>query len=220
LAYFNDVAAVHTLLAPHRTLSRGRRNEVTLSLGDELRVADRPEWRNWLQEHHDRHLGVWLVFYKLRTGKTSISYDDAVEEALCWGWVDSQIRRIDSEKFARRFTPRRPGSKWSPSNVERAKEMIVEGRMMEAGLVQVRDAQMRGTWAAPQSRPRNLQVPSFLSSAIASDPKAEANFRQMAGSHRDQFVAWVAAARTEATRRRRVLETLDKLRKNEKLGLK
>jgi uncharacterized protein YdeI (YjbR/CyaY-like superfamily) len=191
-----------------------------LSGDEELHVADRVTWRSWLQERHDRSPGVWLIFYRRQTGKTSIPYDDAVEEALCYGWVDSQIRRIDSEKFARRFTPRRPGSKWSPSNVERARKMIGDGRMTEAGLLRVRDAEKRGTWSAPESRSRNLQIPSFLSDALATNPRAAMNFQRMAGSYRDQFVAWVASAKTEATRRKRVLETLERLERNEKLGLK
>jgi len=182
-----------------------------LSGGKELYVADRLAWRSWLRRHHDRHPGVWLIFYKRRTGKISIPYDDAVEEALCWGWVDSRIMRIDSEMFARRFTPRRPGSKWSPYNVERARRMIDEGRMMEAGLVQVREAEKRGIWSPPQSRSHNLQMPSFLSDAISSDSRAQANFKRMARSYRDQFVAWVANAKTEATRKKRVTETLEKL---------
>jgi uncharacterized protein YdeI (YjbR/CyaY-like superfamily) len=191
-----------------------------LSDGEELYVVERVAWRSWLQEHHDKNPGVWLVFYGRQTGRTSILYNDAVEEALCYGWVDSQIRRIDPKKFARRFTPRRPGSKWSPSNVERARKMIGEGRMMEAGLLQVRDAKRRGTWSSPESRPRNLQVPSFLSDALATNPRAAMNFQRMARSYRDQFVAWVANAKTESTRRKRVLETLEKLERNEKLGLK
>jgi uncharacterized protein YdeI (YjbR/CyaY-like superfamily) len=191
-----------------------------LSGGEELYVADRREWRRWLQGHHVSSPGVWLVFYKRETDRPSIPYDDAVEEALCYGWVDSQIRRIDSERFARRFTPRRPGSKWSKSNVERARRLIGKGRMVEAGLLQVREARRRGTWSAPESKPIGLQMPAFLVDALEANPTAALNFQKLAPSYKEQFIAWVANAKTESTRRKRVLETLEKLERNEKLGLK
>jgi uncharacterized protein YdeI (YjbR/CyaY-like superfamily) len=191
-----------------------------LSGGEELYVADRWAWRLWLQGHHVSSLGVLLAFYKKETGRPSIPYDDAIEGALCYGWVDSQIRRIDSDRFARRFTPRRPGSNWSKSNVERARRLIGEGWMVEAGLLQVREAKRRGTCSAPESKPRGLQVPTFLVDALEANPTAALNFQRMAPSYKEQFTAWVANAKTESTRRKRVLETLDKLERNEKLGLK
>ena len=102
-----------------------------------LHVTERGEWREWLASHHGSETKIWLVFHKTHTGVTSISYGAAVEEALCFGWIDSIIRRIDEDRYVRKFTPRRIDSVWSESNKRRAERMIAEGRMTGAGLAQV-----------------------------------------------------------------------------------
>lgn len=97
-------------------------------------ARDRKEWREWLSKNHDKEKEIWLIYYKKASGKKSISYNDAVEEALCFGWIDSIEKSLDSERFAGRFTPRKPNSNWSKSNRERVKRLIREGKMTEAGL--------------------------------------------------------------------------------------
>lgn len=104
---------------------------------EELYVSNRNDWRAWLKENHDAKKEVWLIYYKKHTGKPSISYDDSVEEALCFGWVDSMIRKLDAEKFARKFTPRRDKSTWSEANRKRVEKMIREGKMTEVGLIRI-----------------------------------------------------------------------------------
>ncbi|MFP3944469.1 MAG: YdeI/OmpD-associated family protein [Alphaproteobacteria bacterium] len=104
------------------------------------------DWRDWLEENYGRCDEIWLVFYKKHTGKAAISYEEAVEEALCFGWIDSVKRRLDDERYAFRFTPRKPSSKWSPSNIRRVEKLIAEGRMTPAGLEPVERAKAEGAW--------------------------------------------------------------------------
>ena len=104
-----------------------------MKISKTLYVTDRADWRAWLERHHKSESEVWLIYYKKQTGLPRIPYDDAVEEALCFGWIDSIVKRIDDEKFAQRFTPRKAKSNWSELNRERVKKLIKEGRMTEAG---------------------------------------------------------------------------------------
>lgn len=109
-----------------------------MKLGKTLYVTNRKHWREWLEENHDKKTEIWLVFYKKASGKPSIAYNDAVEEALCFGWIDSMEKGIDQERYALRFTPRNPKSKWSKSNIERVQKLIKEGKMTKAGLSKLR----------------------------------------------------------------------------------
>jgi uncharacterized protein YdeI (YjbR/CyaY-like superfamily) len=104
-----------------------------MEVGETVRVRSRAEWRTWLSRHHADRKEIWLVYYKKGSGKTGISYDDSVEEALCYGWVDGQTKGLDETSYAARFTPRRPGSNWSPSNRERVARLLKAGKMTEAG---------------------------------------------------------------------------------------
>jgi uncharacterized protein YdeI (YjbR/CyaY-like superfamily) len=110
-----------------------------MKTGETLTVTTREEWRRWLAEHHQSKGEIWLVFYYKRTGKPTIPYNDAVEEAICYGWIDSQQNRMDEERFVRRFSPRRKRSHWSKSNKERALRMLRAGRMAEAGMALLPD---------------------------------------------------------------------------------
>jgi uncharacterized protein YdeI (YjbR/CyaY-like superfamily) len=114
-----------------------------MDIGETLYVVSRDAWRGWLTDHHARKQEVWLIFCKKASGKPSISYDEAVEEAICYGWIDGQIKSMDRERFARRFTPRREESEWSNSNRERALKMLREGRMTKAGKVLLPDEILR-----------------------------------------------------------------------------
>ncbi|MDD1718440.1 MAG: hypothetical protein LUQ25_00140 [Methanoregulaceae archaeon] len=105
-----------------------------------LLVKDRNDWRDWLREHHDKENEIWLVFYKKSTGKQTLTLAEAMEEAICSGWIDSIEKKIDDEKFALRFTPRRPGSGWSARNIEMAKRLLAEGRMTKAGFERLPDS--------------------------------------------------------------------------------
>ena len=116
-----------------------------------LRVETRDAWRDWLAEYHESEAEVWLVFLKSHTGQPNVPYDEAVEEALCFGWIDSLIKRLDDARYARRFTPRRSGSVWSETNKKRAEKMITEGLMTDAGMVFVGEAKVSGEWERAQA---------------------------------------------------------------------
>ncbi len=105
-----------------------------MDVGETLNATTRDEWRSWLAEHHRGDVDIWLIFYKKSSGKPTIPYNDAVEEAICYGWIDGQMKSIDEERFARRFSPRRNRSNWSKYNKARAGKMLREGKMTQAGL--------------------------------------------------------------------------------------
>jgi uncharacterized protein YdeI (YjbR/CyaY-like superfamily) len=186
----------------------------------ELHVTNIAEWRAWLKRNHDVEKEVWLVFYKKHTGKPNISYDDAVGEALCFGWIDSIIKRIDEDRFARKFTPRKINSKWSKLNKDRAERMIREGRMTKPGLVQINEAKKSGKWFAKVLPTKEIEVPQFMRQALAANQKALRNFGNLAKSYKRQYIGWVMSAKKEDTKRKRLAEVVEHLENNKKLGMK
>jgi uncharacterized protein YdeI (YjbR/CyaY-like superfamily) len=194
--------------------------EDLMKISDELYVTSRSEWHDWLRKNHDTKKEVWLIFYKKHTGKPSIPYDDAVEEALCFGWIDSIIKRIDDERFARKFTLRKSGSRWSELNKKRARKMIEEGKMREAGLLRIEEAKESGEWFKAAPVRKELVIPSFVKEALAKNKKALNNFNNLAKSYKRQYVGWITSAKREETRRRRLAEAIKALEKNERLGMK
>ena len=186
----------------------------------QVHVSTRGQWRNWLVEHHNREAnGIWLVFYKKVTGRPSLEYDESVEEALCFGWIDSIIKRINDEKYCRKFTPRKDGSQWSNTNKKRVAKMIKEGRMTEAGWVKVEAAKSSGSWEL-DPRPIITGVPRDLSGALARNRKAKDCFEQLAPTYQKQFIGWIVTAKRPETRAKRLKESLALLTKGKKLGLK
>ncbi len=161
-----------------------------------------------------------MTFYKKHTGKPNISYDDAVEEALCFGWIDSIIRRIDDEKFERKFTPRTGKSRWSKLNRQRACRMIKERKMTAAGLAMILEAKKNGEWFKNATIKKEFTIPEFLLKALATNKKALDNFSKLARSYKRQYVGWVMSAKKEETRQRRLEEIIRLLEANEKLGMK
>jgi uncharacterized protein YdeI (YjbR/CyaY-like superfamily) len=162
--------------------------------------ADRAAWRRWLEKHHGTNRGVRVVFYKKFTGRKGLSYEDAVEEAISFGWIDSVIRRIDDETYGQRFTPRGAKSTWSATNIRRAEKMIREGRMTEAGL-----ARFRGV--VPHERPSakpGLALTPDLAAVLSADTRAEEEFLRLPPSHRKEYIAWVMEAKKDETRLRRL----------------
>jgi len=134
-----------------------------------LDVRTPEQWRKWLAAHHDSQAEVWLVFHKLHTGRASIAYEDAVDEALCFGWVDSLIKRLDDARYARKFTPRKPDSRWSTSNRERYARLKANGRLTAAGLSR---APTDRSYAAPG--PMRSKVPQYIQEAFLKRPTATA----------------------------------------------
>jgi uncharacterized protein YdeI (YjbR/CyaY-like superfamily) len=182
--------------------------------------ADRGAWRSWLAENHQTAKELWLIFYKKHTGKPGLTYVEALEEALCFGWIDGILKRIDNEKHTIRFTPRRKNSIWSEHNKKRVRTLIKDGRMTDAGLAKIRQAKANGQWDKAARREDATSVPPELTEALARNEKARLNFESLAPSYRRQFIYWVAVAKRDDTRRKRIEETIDLLSRNKKLGMK
>ncbi len=187
----------------------------------QVQLTTRSQWRRWLAENHKREKdGIWLVFQKKPTGRFSLQYEESVEEALCFGWIDSVIKRIDEDKYCRKFTPRNDNSVWSPTNRRRVAKIISEGKMTEFGLAKVEAAKRLGNWMA-DSRPFvPEQLPREISAALAQNRVAKDFFEKLAPSYRRHFIGWIITAKRPETRARRLTESLALLEKGQKLGLK
>lgn len=185
---------------------------------NEFHAKDAKAWRGWLKKNHETATEVWLVFYKKHTGHPCPTYNEAVEEALCWGWVDGMKKGLDDKRYAFRFSPRKDKSKWSPSNIKRATRLTQEGRMQPSGLKLVEAAKASGAWDSPVVPP-SYKMPDAFRRALEKDPAAKDFFEHLAPSHKKQYVAWIASAKREETRERRVEKALSMLHARQKLGM-
>jgi uncharacterized protein YdeI (YjbR/CyaY-like superfamily) len=187
-----------------------------------LDVKNREAWRKWLAKNHAKEREIWLVFHKKHTEVSRLNYDESVEDALCFGWIDSIIKRLDEQRYARKFTPRNPGSRWSQLNKVRAERMIKQRRMTKAGLALINQAKSTGEWDSKNARPRVAldEIPQELRSALAGNSKAAKAFRALAPSYQKLYVVWVGFAKKVETRQRRAREAIQKLERGERLGLK
>ena len=167
----------------------------------------RAEWRAWLEENHSRGEGVWLITYKKATGMPRMEYDEAVEEALCFGWVDSKPNKLDDERSLLWFAPRKPGTGWSKPNKERVARLIAAGLMAPAGLAKVEAAQADGSWNALDAV-EALELPVDLEQALTVDPAAQRYWDAFPRSVKRGILEWIASAKTPSTRARRVDETV------------
>jgi uncharacterized protein YdeI (YjbR/CyaY-like superfamily) len=176
------------------------------------------QWRDWLAEHHASESEVWLVFHKLHTGVASIDYKEALDEALCFGWVDSLIKRLDDRRYARKFTPRRADSRWSTANRKRYEELKARGRLKPAGLDR---APTDRTYGPP---PPRLELPSklpdYIGTALRKRPAAVRCFETLSLSEHRRYLAWIESAKREKTKARRLKEAICLLAAGKVLGLK
>jgi len=161
-----------------------------MELGKTLYVIDRGAWRSWLAKHHGTEEEIWLIFYKQHTGKPRIPYNDAVEEALCYGWIDSTVKTVDEERFAQRFTPRKPGSKLSEMNKERIRRLIKEKKMTSAGL-----AAVKHVLDVSSEEARLIIAPDILK-ALKQDKKIWENFQKFSPSYQRIRIGWIEGARS------------------------
>ena len=187
---------------------------------NQLYVKTRKEWRSWLVQNHHKSKGVWLVFYKKHTGKPSLEYDEAVEESLCFGWIDSIIKRIDEDRYVRKITPRKPDSRWSELNKKRVMKLQRQGLMTEAGTLAVMEAKKSGYWEQSDRPQILLDVPQELKSVLNKNKKAKTFFYQLAPSYQKQFIGWISEAKQQETKERRIKESIDLLKQGKKLGMK
>jgi len=185
-----------------------------------LEVGDRESWRRWLDRNHDRARGVWLVYYKPHTRRPTVAYGESVEEALCFGWVDNLIRKLDDNRYARRFMPRKPNSNWSAPNRRRVAQLIRSGRMTEHGLALVNAARRSGRWQDHQPPEVSQEMPRELAEALQADSRARAFFEAITPSQRARFVTWINLAKRADTRARRVNESVRLLGAGQHLGMR
>lgn len=191
-----------------------------MNLNPSAHCPTREDWRNWLRENHDSGTEVWLHYFKKHTGKPSVSYRESVEEALCFGWIDGLKRRVDDERYAQRFTPRKARSKWSPLNISLAEKMIAEGKMTGAGLEAFRNRVAYDEAFLEQRERAELPLPTAFSEALDASPGAMKNFRAMAPGYRKQYVGWISSAKRAETRAKRAAEAVRMLEQNRKPGMK
>src|ERR1700674_1001103 len=173
-------------------------------------------WRKWLAAHHASASEIWLVFHKAHTGRASVDYGDALDEALCFGWIDSLIRRIDETRYARKFTPRKAGSKWSASNRKRYTELEAAGRLRAAG-------KKRAPTDGADYGPLPIvptELPPYIARGIKDHPAAWDYFQSLAPSHQRHYMMWIHMAKQQDTKDRRLREAIRLLSARQKLGLK
>jgi uncharacterized protein YdeI (YjbR/CyaY-like superfamily) len=167
-------------------------------------------WRAWLEQHHADESGLWPAFCKVGSGKAGVTYEVAVEEALCFGWIDGLLRSIDGETFALRYSPRRRHSIWSDSNKRRVERLIAEGRMAAAGLQKVAEAKENGEWDAATARENVDAVPADLAQGLERDGLSAA-FERWPASRRKSYLYWLSSAKKPETRQRRIQAICDLL---------
>jgi uncharacterized protein YdeI (YjbR/CyaY-like superfamily) len=183
--------------------------------------SGRADWREWLQQHHDHSSGVWLIYFKKAAGRSSLSYNEIVEEALCFGWIDSLHRKRDHETAMLLITPRKPKSVWSQLNKQRVEQLIAAGLMTEAGSKSICTAKVNGSWNsldASNLAAESNRLPPELKKALQANKVAAKHFRKFSLSVRRQFLSWILSAKTDATKQKRIGITVEMSSVNKKPG--
>ena len=185
--------------------------------------ATRSQWRKWLEKNHSSFSGVWLIYYKKDSGKRKFNYADAVEEALCFGWIDSLPRKLDHQRAMLKFTPRKPKSVWSKLNKQRIEKLIDQKLMTAAGINKIEAAKNDGSWDTlnhADFHAENNSLPEYLKKALNKNKKALENFHAFASGYRKRLLFWIDSAKTPATKAARIKQTLAMAAANKKPGLK
>lgn len=179
----------------------------------EIYFKNRIEWREWLSINHSSSKGVYLIFYKLSCEKESMRWEEAVKEALCYGWIDSVVKKIDDEKRKQLFTPRKPKSGWSKLNKDHIKKLIENNEMHESGLQKIQIAKEDGSWSMSDNA-ENLIILDDLKKEFDNNPIAFENFQAFSKSHKKAYLHWLYSAKREETRKKRLLEIIDLCEQN------
>jgi uncharacterized protein YdeI (YjbR/CyaY-like superfamily) len=177
-------------------------------LGQEF--LNRGEWRRWLEENHSIQKEVWVIIYKKNSGKQGVQYQEAVEEAICFGWIDSKMQSIDASRFRQRFSPRKKNSIWSKNNKETAEKMMRKEKMAPAGFETIKEAKANGKWAAAYSSKTAPVIPKDLAKALKENEPAWKNFKEFSNSTKLQYVYWVNTAKKDETRQKRITAIVKK----------
>lgn len=183
-----------------------------------VQLADQAAWEAWLEANHAASPGVWLRIAKRGTKTATVTHPEALQTALCFGWIDAQRRGLDETFFLQRFTPRRPRSRWSLINRRSAERLIADGRMRAAGLAQVHAAQADGRWDAAYAPQSSATVPPDLQQALDADPAAGRFFTTLTGARRYAFLFRLHNVKTPEARRRRIASYIDLLRQGRTLN--
>jgi len=171
----------------------------------ELYFKNRKEWREWLFKNHNLSKGIYLIFYKIPSNKETMRWEEAVQEALCFGWIDSVVKKIDDEKRKQLFTPRKSKSGWSKLNKEYSKNLTANNLMHEAGLQKIKIAKKNGSWSIRDDA-ENLIIPADLKKKFNQNEIASRNFQAFAKSYRKNYLHWLYSAKREETRKKRLIE--------------
>jgi uncharacterized protein YdeI (YjbR/CyaY-like superfamily) len=185
--------------------------------GERFHPGSRAEWRAWLAEHHDRSDAVWLVLWRPRSGRAGLTYDEAVEEALCFGWIDGKAAGLDDERTMLRFSPRKRGSGWARSNKRRVERLLAEGLMTGAGLALIEEAKRDGSWVKLDAV-EDLVVPDDLAAALAAHPGARDRWDGLPRSVRRAALLRIVEAKRPETRAKWVAETARRTARGERPG--
>ncbi|MBP6978689.1 MAG: YdeI/OmpD-associated family protein [Bacteroidales bacterium] len=186
----------------------------------------RKSFRNWLEENHNRSLGIWMIFYKKHVNIDCIEYNEALEEALCFGWIDSIIKKVDDDQYLRKFTPRTNVSKWSDLNKRMLLSLINEDKMTEAGLKKIDIYLKTGKvdWDVKSPKRANekkeFHIPDFILKELVKNEPALTNFNNLAQTYKRHYILWITDAKREETILSRLKESIELLKENRKLGLK
>jgi uncharacterized protein YdeI (YjbR/CyaY-like superfamily) len=175
---------------------------------------DRMEWRTWLEVNHSSEKEIWVIIHKKQSRKKGLKYPEAVEEAICFGWVDSKMQSIDADRFRLRFSPRRKSSIWSKNNKETAERMIHAGKMTQAGFEAIEDAKRNGKWEAAYSSEMGSTIPDDVVEALKENELAWKNFKKFSNSTKLQYIYWVNSAKKVETRQRRINDIVRKATQN------
>ena len=173
----------------------------------------RAEWRAWLEQHHTRPDGLWVITYKKTSGREYVSYEEIVEEALCFGWIDSKGNKLDEERTMLWCAPRKPGSKWSRPNKQRVDKLLAAGWMHPAGLAKIEAAKQDGAWTALDAV-EALEIPADLKRALAANKDARSYFDGFPRSVKRAILEWISNAKRPETRAKRIAETAELASKN------
>jgi len=186
---------------------------------EELLFDNRTDWRQWLGENHDSSDGVWMIYYKKHTKKVCVSYNDAVKEALCYGWIDSIVKTVDKERYKQKYTPRRKNSIWSDLNKTRVKRMIAEGLMTPFGLAKIEEAKKNGQWDKAYGTKKMPEMPAEFREALEKDLIAYTNFMNFAKGYRRDYLHWYISAKRPETKENRLKQIIEFSRQNKKPGM-
>jgi uncharacterized protein YdeI (YjbR/CyaY-like superfamily) len=181
----------------------------------------RKGWRQWLEKNHSSSPGIWFTYYKKESGKPRVKYDEAVEEALCFGWIDSLPRKLDHERSMLKFTPRKPKSVWSKLNRTRVEKLIKQKLMTAAGMARIEEAKKNDSWATLNKSDAHADentLPADLQKALSKNKKALTNFNAFPSSYRRRFLFWIDSAKQPATKAMRIKQTVLMAAANKKPG--